>query len=58
MTPTAALVAGLLLAALIIAIVTMRRASRQTHQGGYADLGVVSTRWISELRRDEPWSGS
>jgi hypothetical protein len=22
------------------------------------DLGVVSTRWLSELRRDEPWSRS
>jgi hypothetical protein len=22
------------------------------------DLGAVSTRWLSELRRDEPWSRS
>jgi hypothetical protein len=58
MTPTV-LVLVSLLAALVVGIVVFRRMSRPAQQGsGLADLGVVSARWISELRRDEPWSGS
>jgi hypothetical protein len=35
----------------------MRRRSRHARES-LVDLGVVSNRWISELRRDEPWGGS
>jgi hypothetical protein len=44
-------------ALVIVALYALRRATRQS---GHADrdLGVVSTRWISELRRDEPWTRS
>ena len=44
-------IALVLLAALVLFIV--RRAMR----GNALDLGAVSTRWLSELRRDEPWTG-
>jgi hypothetical protein len=41
----------------VIALFVVRRATR--HSGASSrDLGVVSTRWISELRRDEPWTRS
>jgi hypothetical protein len=43
------LVAGVLLYA-------VRRLSR--HEARMFDLGAVSTRWLSELRRDEPWTRS
>jgi hypothetical protein len=54
MTPTILVVIAVI-AALAIAIYALRRLSRH---GRPADLGVVSTRWISELRRDEPWTRS
>ena len=57
MTPTV-LVAILLVALLAVAIYTLRRITRLAHHNRSMDLGVVSTRWISELRRDEPWSSS
>jgi hypothetical protein len=50
-------VATVLIVVLLAAIYTLRRIFRLS-QGRAADLGVVSTRWISELRRDEPWSRS
>jgi hypothetical protein len=53
MTP-ALLVALAIVAALAVAIFAFRRLSRLSHTGGPADLGFVSTRWISELRRDDP----
>ena len=34
-----------------LAIMMVRRGL----QSDALDLGVVSTRWLSELRRDEPW---
>jgi hypothetical protein len=41
----------------LVALYAVRRVTRHSgHQD--RDLGVVSTRWISELRRDEPWSRS
>jgi len=55
MTPTFLLTA--LVALVVIAFYVVRRAMRQ-HSGASRDLGVVSTRWISELRRDEPWTRS
>ena|SRR6187399_2516914 len=44
-------------ALILVALFAARRSMRQS---GHADrdLGVVSTRWISELRRDEPWTRS
>ena len=39
----------------VVALVAIRRATRPA-TGAYNDLGVVSSRWISDLRRDEPWS--
>ena len=53
MTPTL-LLALALLAALLAAIYAVRRLSRLSHTGGPGDLGFVSTRWIAELRRDDP----
>ena len=49
----AAIGAALILVALFAARRTMRQSGRADR-----DLGVVSTRWISELRRDEPWTRS
>ena len=40
------------LAALVVYV--MRRGI----QSDSLDLGAVSTRWLSELRRDEPWTRS
>jgi hypothetical protein len=40
-----------------VAIYGLRRLSRDPHSQPL-DLGVVSTRWLSELRRDEPWGRS
>jgi hypothetical protein len=57
MTPTV-LVAAALVAALLVAVYAVRRLSRHSTNDGSVDLGVVSTRWISELRRDDPWTRS
>jgi hypothetical protein len=46
-----------LVALTIIALFAVRRVMRPS-EGATHDLGVVSTRWISELRRDEPWTRS
>lgn len=56
MTPTV-LVAIICVALAVAAFYAFRRASRQTGSA-YAELGMVSSRWISELRRDEPWTRS
>jgi hypothetical protein len=40
--------------AVIIAVVSRRG----VHAADALDLGAVSTRWLSELRRDEPWTRS
>jgi uncharacterized protein YybS (DUF2232 family) len=53
MTPTLLVILAIL-AALVVAILAFRRLSRLSHMGGPADLGFVSTRWIAELRRDDP----
>jgi hypothetical protein len=55
MTPT--LLVAILAALTIVALYAVRRMMRHSGQHD-RDLGVVSTRWISELRRDEPWSRS
>ena len=56
MTSTA-LVAAICVALAVAAFFAFRRATRQSGSA-YAELGMVSSRWISELRRDEPWTRS
>jgi hypothetical protein len=49
-----AFIAAAIVVVAALIIVMMRR-------GGHSerlDLGAVSTRWLSELRRDEPWTRS
>ena len=52
MTP---LVIVLVIALAAILLFIVKRTSRTT---AGLDLGAVSTRWLSELRRDEPWTRS
>jgi hypothetical protein len=54
---TLTLVSALVVAVIVIAVIVIRL-SRNSRPTRPADLGAVSARWISELRRDEPWSGS
>jgi hypothetical protein len=55
MTPTMliliAIAAGVVLLAYIIRRVAAGRGPAQS-----VDLGAVSTRWLAELRRDDPWT--
>lgn len=56
MNPSILLViaAAVVLGAIVLAVRHVGRAS-----GSRAvDAGAVSTRWLSELRRDEPWTRS
>jgi hypothetical protein len=58
MSPTFFVAAGVV-AVLVAGIIALRSWSRHVREStAERDLGVVSTRWISELRRDEPWGGS
>jgi len=52
------LIFGALITILVAAVLwyAVRRVSR--HDTRMFDLGAVSTRWLSELRRDEPWTRS
>jgi len=54
MTPTV-LVAAACVAFVVAAFYAIRRAIRPSGSA-QRDLGVVSSRWISDLRRDEPWT--
>ena len=56
MTP---LVLGALAIILVAGVILygVRRLSRENNARMF-DLGAVSTRWLSELRRDEPWTRS
>jgi len=47
--------AAIVLVALVIGV---RRAGRLSAGSRPVDAGAVSTRWLSELRRDEPWTRS
>jgi hypothetical protein len=49
-----ALIAVAVIIVLGLVILAMRRGM---HSETF-DLGAVSTRWLSELRRDEPWTRS
>jgi hypothetical protein len=51
-------VMSLTLVALVAVVLFALRRVRSHADRGMADLGVVSTRWITELRRDEPWQRS
>jgi hypothetical protein len=55
MTPTIMLAIAIAAVALIVVVYTVRRAGQT---GRSFELGAVSTRWLSELRRDEPWTRS
>ena len=43
--------------ALCVIVLGLRRAGRISGSRA-VDAGAVSTRWLSELRRDEPWTRS
>ena len=57
MTPTIlfALAAAVALGVIVLGL---RRAGRMSGGSRSVDAGAVSTRWLSELRRDEPWTRS
>jgi len=44
--------------ALGVIVLGLRRVGRTPGGGRDVDAGAVSTRWLSELRRDEPWTRS
>ena len=49
-----------LVAAVAIGVIVfgLRRVGRMSGGSRPVDAGAVSTRWLSELRRDEPWTRS
>ena len=57
MTPNIlfALVAAVALGVIVFGL---RRVGRTSGGSRGVDAGAVSTRWLSELRRDEPWTRS
>jgi hypothetical protein len=57
MTPTVLLAIAVVLIAGAL-LVALRVVARVTHGARSFELGAVSTRWLSELRRDEPWTRS
>jgi hypothetical protein len=50
---TSTLVAVIVFTLIAGVLFTLRRLS---HRGRSFDLGAVSTGWLADLRRDEPWS--
>ena len=42
---------------ILFALVGVLQWSRRSQRRRAFDAGSVSTRWIAELRRDEPWTG-
>jgi hypothetical protein len=42
--------------ALGVIVLGLRRVGRMSSGSRAVDAGAVSTRWLSELRRDEPWT--
>ena len=44
--------------ALAVIVLGLRRVGRMSGGSRAVDAGAVSTRWLSELRRDEPWTRS
>lgn len=53
---TTPLLALALAAVAVLLLYVIRRVVRHGHPSKSLDLGAVSTRWLSELRRDEPWT--
>lgn len=58
MTPNILLLAITAAALFGAAIFTVRRVGRFSHGGRPVDAGAVSTQWLAELKRDEPWTRS
>lgn len=56
MTPTIFFALAVVVALGVI-VVGLRRAGRMHGRRSW-DAGVVSTQWLAELRRDEPWTRS
>jgi hypothetical protein len=52
MTPSILTLAAIALISAVVAFVVRRG----LHSADALDLGVVSTRWLSDLRRDDPWT--
>ena len=57
MTSTVLLSVGLPAVGLALMLI-VRRMMRGGQAARTFELGAVSTRWLSELRRDEPWTRS
>jgi hypothetical protein len=57
MTPTI-LIALVAAVAIGVIVLGLRRVGRMSSGSRAVDAGAVSTRWLSELRRDEPWTRS
>jgi hypothetical protein len=57
MTPTVLLSIGVPLVTVTL-LFAIRRMGRNGQAARTFELGAVSTRWLSELRRDEPWTRS
>jgi hypothetical protein len=55
MTPS--VLALLAIVAACVLVLVVRRVSRRG-QSRRVDFGVVSTQWLAELKRDEPWNRS
>lgn len=54
---TSTLLVALIVVALLVGLVlVVRRGSVDSPAKRRLDLGAVSARWLSELRRDDPWS--
>lgn len=54
---TSTLVVALIVVVLLVGLVlVVRRGSVDSPAKRRLDLGAVSARWLSELRRDDPWS--
>ena len=49
-------IAATTFALLACAVVMMLFARRGVHDDGL-DAGTLSARWLSDIRRDDPWSG-
>ena len=55
MNPTTLIAIGIVIVGVVL-VYTFRRFSRHSNSSRALELGAVSTRWLSELRRDEPWT--
>jgi predicted LPLAT superfamily acyltransferase len=58
MTPAVLIAAAAALIVLVLVVRAMHRRARLARNRRAFDVGAVSSRWLSELRRDEPWTPS